>query len=266
MDSTGDAPDQGSGRANGSDRPNGGEGSDRPDHPGHREPHHASMNARLNWLRAGVLGANDGIVSTASLVVGVAGATANSTAILIAGVAGMFAGALSMAAGEYVSVSTQRDTEVAALSRERRELAEEPDEELDELTCMYQDRGLSPGLARKVAVELTARDALRAHAEVELRLDSGELTNPWVAALASFLAFTVGALIPLLFITLSPADWRVPATFVAVACATAATGAISARLGHAPAGRAAVRSVLGGAVAMAVTFGIGSLVGTTTGV
>lgn len=224
MDGTGNAGDGGQGRPDGQERSDAADAPERPDRPdapdGHRrrEPHHPSMNARLNWLRAGVLGANDGIVSTAALVVGVAGATMNITAIVVAGIAGMFAGALSMGTGEYVSVSTQRDTERAALARERRELAEEPDAELDELTGMYRDRGLSPDLARQVALQLTARDALRAHAEIELRLDSGELTNPWVAAFTSFGAFTLGALIPLLFITLSrtpgasrPPSWPWPA-------------------------------------------------------
>ncbi len=229
--------------------------------PVHDEPHDQDVQGRLNWLRAGVLGANDGIVSTAGLVVGVAGATTGRSAILIAGVAGLVAGAMSMAVGEYVSVSTQRDSERALLDKERRELRETPDEELAELTDLYVDRGLSPGLARQVAVELTEHDALAAHAEVELGLDPDELTNPWHAALASFLAFTVGALLPLLAISLPGPTWRVEVTFVAVLLALAGTGWLSARLGQAPPGRAVARVVLGGALAMAVTFGIGNLVG-----
>ncbi|WP_017536780.1 VIT1/CCC1 transporter family protein [Nocardiopsis halophila] len=229
------------------------------------EPHHESLGSRLNWLRAGVLGANDGIVSTAGLVVGVAGATASATAVLVAGVAGMFSGALSMALGEYVSVSTQRDTERAALARERRELEEDPGAELEELAGLYRDRGLDADLARRVAEQLTARDALRAHAEVELRLDSDELTDPWQAALASFLSFLVGALVPLLLITLSPADWRVGTTVAAVTAAVALLGAVSARLGGAAPLRAALRCVVGGLLAMAVTFAIGTAVGGAAG-
>ncbi|MDA2807378.1 VIT1/CCC1 transporter family protein [Nocardiopsis suaedae] len=266
---TGRGADRGTSRTPGRDdrswagAPEAGRGADGLREP--REPHHESLGSRLNWLRAGVLGANDGIVSTAGLVVGVAGATASGTAILVAGVAGMFSGALSMAAGEYVSVSTQRDTERAALARERRELEEDPEAELEELAGMYRDRGLDADLARRVAEQLTARDALRAHAEVELRLDSDELTDPWQAALASFLSFVVGALVPLLLITLSPGGWRVPVTIAAVAGAVAVTGAVSARLGGAGPRRAALRSVVGGLLAMAVTFGIGTAVGGATG-
>ena len=180
------------------------------------EPHGESMSTRLNWLRAAVLGANDGIVSTAGLVVGVAGATTDRTAILVAGVAGLFAGAMSMAAGEYVSVSTQRDSEQALLAKERRELAEEPDEELAELAGIYVGKGLSEDLAREVAVQLTAHDALGAHAEAELGIDPDDLTNPWHAAWASMASFTLGALLPLLTIILVPAGYRVVVTVVAV--------------------------------------------------
>jgi vacuolar iron transporter family protein len=229
------------------------------------EPHTDNLSGRLNWLRAGVLGANDGIVSTASLVVGVAGATSDRTAILVAGVAGLFAGAMSMAAGEYVSVSTQRDSEKALLEKERRELADEPEEELAELTMLYMEKGISEDLARQVAVELTEHDALAAHAEVELGLDPDELTNPWHAAFASMIAFTVGALLPLLTITLSPEPLRVWVTVASVAVALAFTGWTSARLGYGPAGRAVVRNVVGGVLAMAVTHLIGSLVGTQVG-
>jgi vacuolar iron transporter family protein len=228
----------------------------------HHEPHGRGLGQRLNWLRAGVLGANDGIVSTASIVVGVAGATSNAGTILTAGIAGLFAGAMSMAVGEYVSVSTQRDTERAALDLERRELAEMPDEELEELTRMYEGKGLSRELAERVAVELTEKDALAAHAEVELGIDPDELTSPWHAAFASFVSFTVGALLPLLAILLTPPPAHLPVTFGAVAVALAVTGSISARLGKAPRGGAVWRNVVGGAIAMAVTFGIGSLVGT----
>ena len=232
--------------------------------PGH-EPHGETMGSRLNRLRAGVLGAQDGVVSTAGLVVGVAGATTDVSALLVAGVAGLFSGALSMGAGEYVSVSTQRDTERAAIAQEKRELAEEPEAELDELAGLYERRGLTPELARQVAVQLTEKDALRAHAEVELKLDTADLTSPWQAALASFTAFSLGALIPLVAVVSTPVSLRVPVTFVSVLCAVALTGTISARLGGAPPVRAALRCIVGGAVAMAATYGIGTLIGSAGG-
>lgn len=228
-------------------------------HPG--EPHTESISARLNWLRAGVLGANDGIVSTAGLVVGVAGATNSSTAIVTAGLAGLVAGALSMAVGEYVSVSTQRDSEKALIAKERRELAENPDEELDELTELLAAKGIESGLARDVAVQLTEKDALRAHAEVELGLDPDEYTNPWHAAWASFLSFTVGALVPLLVIAFAPDQVRVAVTGIVVALSLALTGGVSARLGGSPVPRAVVRNVAGGLIAMAVTWLTGDLIG-----
>ncbi|MFJ4696312.1 VIT family protein [Streptomyces sp. NPDC088766] len=229
--------------------------------PSHDEPHAGSLGARLNWLRAAVLGANDGIVSTAGLVVGVAGATGDRSALLTAGLAGLLAGSMSMAAGEYVSVSTQRDSETAALALERRELREQPEAELEELTGLLEERGLTREVARDAAVQLTRRDALRAHARVELGIDPDELTNPWHAAWASFLAFTVGALLPLLAIVLPPPDWRLPVTVVSVLLALACTGWSSARLGAAAPARAVVRNVGGGAVAMAVTYAAGALLG-----
>lgn len=230
-------------------------------HPG--EPHDDASGARLNWLRAGVLGANDGIVSTASIVVGVAGATTAGATILTAGVAGLFAGALSMASGEYVSVSSQRDAERALLAQERQELAEQPDAELAELTGIYRQKGLPEQLARQVAEHLTATDALTAHAEAELGIDPDELANPWQAALASFLAFGAGAIFPLLAIVLAPAVVRVAVTVVVVVLALILTGSISARLGKAPRRRAVARNVAGGLVAMGVTYAIGALVGHT---
>lgn len=225
------------------------------------EPHTQNHGARLNWLRAGVLGANDGIVSTAGLVIGVAAATTDRGAILTAGLAGLAAGAMSMAAGEYVSVSTQRDTEQALLAKERHELREMPEEELAELTSLYEDRGLTPELAHQVAVQLTEHDALAAHAEVELGIDPNELTNPWHAAWASMIAFTVGAVLPLLAILLPPPGGRVPVTALAVVAALALTGWLSASLGGARMRPAIVRNVAGGVLAMVVTYGIGSLVG-----
>ncbi|ARH91669.1 MULTISPECIES: VIT1/CCC1 transporter family protein [Streptomyces] len=229
--------------------------------PEHDEAHGGGLGSRLNWLRAAVLGANDGIVSTAGLVVGVAGATDSRGALLTAGLAGLLAGSLSMAAGEYVSVSTQRDSEKAALAQEKRELATEPQAELVELTQLLRGKGLEEQLAREVAEQLTAHDALRAHAEVELGIDPDELTNPWHAAGASFLAFTVGALLPLLAIVLPPAGQRLWITVLAVLVALALCGWSSARLGAAPVGRAVLRNVGGGVVAMAVTYAAGSLLG-----
>jgi vacuolar iron transporter family protein len=235
-------------------------GSDeRPDD--HGEPHHGGLGGRLNWLRAGVLGANDGVVSTASIVLGVAGATSSTTAIITAGLAGMFAGALSMASGEYVSVSSQRDSERAMLDMERRELAETADAELDELTGIYESKGLSHSLARQVAEQLTAHDALAAHAEAELGIDPEELVSPWQAAFASFVAFTAGALLPVLVIAFVPSAGRIAATVVAVLLALVVTGATSARLGKASPGRAVLRNVVGGAIAMGVTYGVGRIAG-----
>ncbi|HYO18023.1 MAG TPA: VIT family protein [Dermatophilaceae bacterium] len=227
----------------------------------HQEPHTGNITQRLNWLRAGVLGGNDGIVSTAGIVLGVAGATASRTTILTAGIAGLTAGAMSMAVGEYVSVSSQRDTERALLAKERAELRETPDEELAELTEMYTAKGLDRDLAAAVAVQLTAHDALAAHAEVELGIKPGNLTSPWNAAFASWVAFTVGALLPLVAIAAPPPSVRVPITVVAVLVALGLTGLTSGWLGKAPLARPFWRNVFGGSVAMAVTYGIGTLVG-----
>ncbi|MFI7295915.1 VIT family protein [Streptomyces sp. NPDC050121] len=229
--------------------------------PTHAEAHDASLGSRLNWLRAAVLGANDGIVSTAGLVVGVAGATDDRSALLTAGLAGLLAGSMSMAAGEYVSVSTQRDSEKAALALERRELREQPKAELEELTELLEERGLSRQVAREAAVQLTERDALKAHARVELGIDPDDLTNPWHAAWASFLSFTAGALLPLLAIVLPPPAWRLPVTVGSVLVALTVTGWASARLGSAPPGRAVLRNVGGGALAMGVTYAVGALLG-----
>ncbi|MCX4525549.1 MULTISPECIES: VIT family protein [unclassified Streptomyces] len=222
----------------------------------------AEISTRLNWLRAGVLGANDGIISTAGLVVGVAGATTSRAAILTAGVAGLLAGSLSMAAGEYVSVSSQRDSERAALEVERRELAEDPDAELEELTGLLEGRGLSREVAREAAVQLTERDALRAHARVELGINPDELANPWHAAFASLVAFTVGAVLPLLAVVLPEPSWRVPVTVAAVVAALTVCGVVSARLGGAARRTAVLRNVGGGTLAMAVTYGVGTWLGT----
>ncbi|WP_232524992.1 VIT1/CCC1 transporter family protein [Nocardioides mangrovicus] len=225
------------------------------------EPHERSIGGLLNRLRAAVLGANDGIVSVAGIVMGVAGATSHRDTIVVAGVAGLVAGALSMGAGEYVSVSTQRDTERALLDKERRELAEDPEDELAELAGLYRDKGLTDALALEVAQQLTAHDALAAHAETELGIDPDDLTSPWQAALASMVAFTLGAALPLLTITLFPPGVRVWVTVVAVALALAVTGYASAASGDAPRVRAVVRNIAGGLLAMVVTYLIGGLVG-----
>jgi vacuolar iron transporter family protein len=230
--------------------------------PFHRtEPHLGSVSSKLNWLRAGVLGANDGVVSTAGIVVGVAAATVQRGPILTAGIAGLVAGAVSMALGEYVSVSTQRDTERAVLSKEQEELRDDPVAELEELAALYEAKGLSTATARTVAEELTDHDPVAAHAEVELGVDPEELTNPWQAALSSALSFTVGALLPLIAILTPPTAWRIPVTVVAVLLALVITGAVSAGLGGAPKGRAVVRNVVGGSLALASTYVIGHLVG-----
>ena len=227
------------------------------------EAHAGGVGQKLNWLRAGVLGANDGIVSVAALVVGVAGATDEVGPIFTAGIAGLVGGAISMALGEYVSVSSQRDSERALIAKETRELREMPEQEFEELTQLYRDRGLTDATARQVATELTAHDALAAHLEVELHIDQNDLVSPWQAALSSAVSFTIGALLPLLAILLSPAEWRIPITFVAVLLALAITGAISAHLGGSGRWRASIRLVIGGALALAVTWLIGSLLGTT---
>jgi VIT1/CCC1 family predicted Fe2+/Mn2+ transporter len=225
------------------------------------EPHDNDVAQRLNWLRAGVLGANDGIVSVAAIVVGVAGATADTGPILAAGAAGLVGGAVSMALGEYVSVSSQSDSQKALIEKERQELAEEPAEELAELAAIYQDKGLSPETARQVARELTEHNALAAHLSAELNIDEEDIVSPWHAAFASAVAFTIGAVLPMLAILLPPPAIRVPLTFVAVLVALALTGALGAWIGGGSKARAAMRVVLGGALALAATFTIGNLLG-----
>lgn len=227
-----------------------------------KETNDAPSNAKLNWLRAAVLGANDGIVSTASIIFGVAGATDSKGAIFTAGLAGLVAGALSMAVGEYVSVSSQRDTERAYIARERRLLHDEPSHELDGLAQVYEDKGLSSKTARQVAVELTRQDAVKAHLEAEMGLDEEDLTNPWHAGLASMISFTAGALIPLVSVILAAHAWRIPVTFVAVVVALLITGFLSATVGGASRRRAIFRVILGGILAMIITYGIGKIFGT----
>lgn len=227
------------------------------------EPHRQGLAQRLNWLRAGVLGANDGIVSVAAVVVGVAGATPASGAILTAGAAALVGGAISMALGEYVSVSSQSDSEKALIAKERRELEEMPEQELKELAGIYQAKGLSPETAQQVAVELTAHDALAAHLSAELHLDATDVVSPWHAAFASALSFTIGGILPLLAILLTPEAWRITFTFVVVLLALALTGAVAAQIGGSSRIRAVVRVVLGGAIALVATFLVGMLLGTT---
>ena len=225
----------------------------------HRENHFVS---RIGWLRAAVLGANDGIISTASLIVGVAAAAATRNEVLIAGVAGLVAGAMSMAAGEYVSVSSQSDTEQADLARERAELSDNPAFELDELAAIYAKRGVEPDLARQVARQLMAKDALAAHAQDELGISDITTARPVQAALASAATFSVGAAMPLLMVVVSPAAALVPLVSAASLGFLALLGAIGAKAGGADILRATARVTFWGALAMALTAGIGKLFGT----
>ena len=222
------------------------------------------LSHRSNWLRAAVLGANDGILSTASLVLGVAASGASAAAIVTAGIAGLVAGALSMAAGEYVSVSSQRDAEEADIRLEERELRSDPQGELRELTGLYEARGLPPALAGEVAVTLSRRGALQAHLRDELGLDERRLARPFQAAWASAVSFSAGAAVPLLAVALAPAAARVGVTVVITLVALGGLGDVGARLGGAPRGPAGIRVVAWGAIAMAITAGIGALVGTAT--
>lgn len=225
----------------------------------HRESH---LVGRIGWLRAAVLGANDGIVSTASLIVGVAAAAAAQNDILIAGVAGLVAGAMSMAAGEYVSVSSQSDTEQADLARERKELSANPRSELDELAQIYIQRGVDQALARQVAQQLMAKDALGAHARDELGISEITTARPILAGLASAASFSVGAAMPLLMVAVAPVNVLVPLVSAASLGFLAILGAVGARAGGANVLRATVRVTFWGALAMALTAGIGKLVGT----
>ncbi len=220
------------------------------------------IHGKLNWLRAGVLGANDGIVSTAGLVMGVAGANVSSHALLIAGLAGVVAGALSMAGGEYVSVSSQKDTELAALEAGRCQIRDDPEGELKDLAAIFTTKGVSPELSRQVAEQMTDHDALGALAELKLGIDAENRTSPWHAAWASMAAFTLGAVIPLLAMVLSPAPARVAATVAAVTIALVLTGVTSARLGGGSPVRPMLRNVLVGSLAMFVTYFVGNVVGT----
>ena len=216
---------------------------------------------RIGWLRAGVLGANDGIVSTASLIVGVAAASAGPAEILLVGTAGLVAGAMSMAAGEYVSVSSQSDAEQGDLARERKELAEDPVAEHAELAGIYVGRGLTPQLADQVATQLTAKNALQAHARDELAINDLTTAKPIQAALTSAATFAVGAALPLLTAVLMPQAWTIPATAIASLIFLAGLGGLSARIGGADIVKATFRVTFWGAVAMGVTAAIGTVFG-----
>lgn len=222
----------------------------------------SNHNQMLNKLRAAVLGANDGVVSTAGLIFGVAGATDARGAIFTAGLAGLVAGALSMGVGEYISVSTQRDTERAYIEKERKALRNNPEGELKQLAQVYEEKGLSPTTAAQVAKELTEKDVVKAHLDAELNINEEDLTNPMHAAVSSLIAFTGGALIPLCAAIFAPNNLRVYITLVAVVAALTLTGYYSATAGGASRRKAVFRVIVGGVLAMAITYGIGRLFGT----
>lgn len=236
----------------------------KPTHHTEQDPteHNNISVGKLNWLRAAVLGANDGIVSTSSIILGVVGATNDRNIIFTAGLAGLVAGALSMAVGEYVSVSSQKDSEKAYIDKEKISLSDNPDEELVELTKIYEHKGLSPATAKLVAAELTNNDPIEAHLDAEFNLDEDDLNSPAQAGLASFIAFSVGGVIPLIAVLVSPAELRFPVTFIAVIVTLAITGYFSAHVGEAPKIKAMLRVIIGGALAMIITFAVGSLFGT----
>lgn len=232
-----------------------------------RARHHPPSNrsSRAGWLRAAVLGSDDAIVTTSSLMVGVAAANASTSAILIAGAASVVAGAMSMAAGEYVSVSSQRDAEQADIDREREELARHPRAELEELVEIYQRRGLSRDLAHRVAEQLTVRDGLGAHVRDELGIDGASQARPLQAAWASASSFVTFGLLPILALLAAPAAWRIQVVAGASLLALGVLGAVGGYLGGAPLGRAAVRVTLGGGLAMAVTAAVGRVLGVSLG-
>jgi VIT1/CCC1 family predicted Fe2+/Mn2+ transporter len=228
----------------------------------HRETHRVG---RAGWLRAMVLGSNDAIVSTASLMIGVASASASRDAIVISGVAGLVAGSMSMAAGEFVSVSSQRDAEKADIERERRELGEQPQAELRELATLYEKRGLDKELAIRVAEQLTEHDQLGAHLRDELGIDELSRARPFQAAWTSAVSFALFALVPIVVLLVSPERYRIPAVALGSLVSLGTLGAVGAHLGGASMARAALRVTVGGALAMAATAAIGRLLGATTG-
>ena len=226
-------------------------------------PSDQGENGKLNRLRAAVLGANDGIVSVSSVVMGVAGATSDHRAITMSGLAALVAGALSMAVGEYVSVSSQSDAEKAYIRKEEKDLQDDPEGELDELAREYMKQGVSESTAHQVAKELTEKDALGAHLQVHFNLDPDDINSPWQAATASLVAFTIGGLVPFLTIVFAPTEYRIGATVAAVVVALIVTGYFSAAAGNASHVRAVVRVVIGGLLAMVLTYFVGVLFGTT---
>jgi VIT1/CCC1 family predicted Fe2+/Mn2+ transporter len=225
-------------------------------------PESARILSTLNWLRAGVLGANDGIVSTAAIIFGVAGASATHVTVMLAGIAAVAAGAMSMAVGEYVSVSTQRDLEEAELEHEKIELVRDPEGQLAILARLFEQRGVAPTVAAEVAREMSEKDALSVHARAELGIDPQNVTNPWAAALASMLSFLLGGAIPIAALLLSPRAIEIWVAGVAVLIAMALTGFVSACLGRTPVGRSVLRNVVGGLLALAITYGVGKIAGT----
>jgi vacuolar iron transporter family protein len=225
-------------------------------------PESARILSTLNWLRAGVLGANDGVVSTAAIIFGVAGASATHGTVMLAGIAAVAAGAMSMAVGEYVSVSTQRDLEQSELAREKFELEQNPERQLAILVRLFEQRGVAPAVAAEVAREMTAKDALSVHARAELGIDPDNVTDPWAAAFASMLSFIIGGVIPIVALLLSPRAIEIWVAGIAVIVAMALTGFVSAQLGRTPMLRSVVRNVVGGLLALAITYGVGNLVGT----
>ena len=229
------------------------------------EPHGDITAGRLNWLRAGVLGANDGIVSVSAIMVGVAAATTAFTPILAGGLAALVGGAISMALGEYVSVSSQRDSQRTLIAQEERELATMPDQETRELEEIYRGKGLSAETAKTVARELMAHDALAAHLDAELGIDPDDIASPWAAAGSSAIAFLSGGILPLIALLLAPVAARIPVIAVVVLVALAVTGVLGARLGGSPVLRAAVRVLIGGALALIATILVGLLLGSTGG-
>jgi vacuolar iron transporter family protein len=231
----------------------------------HKEMHNMGDNSKLNFLRAAVLGANDGIVSVSSVILGVVAAGSTPEAVMTAGIAAIIAGSLSMAVGEYVSVSTQRDTEQALLAKEKWELQNAPEAEFTELVHLYEEKGLSKSTATLVAQELTEKDAFKAHVDIELGINPDALTNPWQAAYASALSFCLGAIIPFLVIILSPDSYKTAFTFISVIIVLAFTGALSAHAGDANKMKATLRVVFGGIVAMLITYFVGKLFGHTIG-
>lgn len=239
--------------------------TDQPENEAIKLPSDTASNSHLNSLRAAVLGANDGIVSTASVVMGVAGATNDRHTIIIAGLAALVAGALSMAVGEYVSVSSQADAEQAYIDEEKEDLRERADVELEELTREYQKLGVGRSTAEKVAHELTEHDALKAHLRIHFNIDPDDINNPWQAALASLLAFTIGGLIPVLAVLLTPSSWHIGATITAVALALIVTGLLSALATRSNYLRVILRVLIGGVLAMVITFYIGKIFGIIAG-